>query len=213
MATRLLKWRGQFRRSPWMRPYEQDVITEILRRQQPLRCLEWGGGLSTVQFPALLPASARWLTIEHDAAWARQLATMVTRQGTTVRHVPADDASFQGDGDATTFASYLAAADAEAPYDFIFIDGRARAAGVARAAQLLSPDGIVVLHDANRDAYLAATSAFAHQLLLRDRRRGRPRESGGVWVGSPGRDLTSVLDVAFHERVWAFYRGIGRFIA
>ncbi|MBX3132597.1 MAG: class I SAM-dependent methyltransferase [Gemmatimonadaceae bacterium] len=213
MATRLLKWRGQFRRSPWMRPYEEDVITELLRRLQPRRCLEWGGGLSTVQFPALLPEAARWLTIEHDAAWARQLATMVTRQGTTVRHVPPDDPAFRDDGDATAFASYLAAAESEAPYDFIFIDGRARAAGVARAAQLLAPEGVVVLHDANRDAYLGATAAFAYQVLLRDRRCGRPRESGGVWLGSLGRDLSSVLDVAFHQRVWAFYNGIGRFIA
>ena len=110
----------------------------MLRALQPLRCLEWGGGMSTLQFPDLLPASATWRTIEHDTAWAKQLGTMVTRAGVEVLHVPPDDPKFTGDGDATSFASYLAAADDGAPYDLIFIDGRSRAACLQRARQLVS---------------------------------------------------------------------------
>lgn len=211
--TRLLKRLGKHRDTPWMRPAEEDLITDVLRSSQPLRCLEWGGGMSTLQFPALLPAAATWRTIEHDTAWARQLGAMVTRTGVEVRHVPPDDARFIGDGDARSFARYLAAADDGAPYDLIFIDGRARAACVQRARQLVAPHGVVILHDANRDAYLEPTKAFAHQLLFRDHRARGRRVAGGVWLGSPERDLRRLIDVPLHERVWAFYRGIGRLFA
>ena len=212
--TRLLRKMGKHRDTPWMRPAEEDLIKDVLRGLQPLRCLEWGGGMSTLQFPDLIPASATWLTIEHDTAWAKQLSTMVTRPGVVVCHVPPDDPRFTGDGDEKSFASYLAAADADAPYDLIFIDGRSRAAGVERAKSLLSPQGVVILHDANRDYYLEPTKSFANQLLFRDHRATRGfRVAGGVWLGSPQRNLRELIDVELHERVWAFYRGAGRLLA
>ena len=65
------------------------------------------------------------------------------------------------------------AADADAPYDLVFIDGRARAAAVARAFELLSPGGVVVLPDANRVVYLQATQRYPNQVVFRDRRRVR----------------------------------------
>jgi predicted O-methyltransferase YrrM len=196
-----------------MRPFEEDLIRDVLRGLQPLRCLEWGGGMSTLQFPTLLPVGASWLTIEHDPTWAAQLTQLVDRPGVTVRHVPPDVSDFTGDGDARSFASYLAAGDDGAPYDLIFIDGRARAAGIERALKLLSPQGVVILHDANRDAYLAPTAAFAHQALFRDRRAHRKRVSGGVWLGSTARNLESLTDLGLHRRVWAFYSGLGRLFA
>jgi predicted O-methyltransferase YrrM len=212
--TRLLKKLGKHRDTPWMRPAEEDLIKDVLRALQPMRCLEWGGGMSTLQFPALLPAAATWRTIEHDTAWAKQLSTMVTRPGVEVRHVAPDDPGFTGDGDEKSFASYLAAADDGGPYDLVFIDGRSRAACVQRALRLVSPQGVVILHDANRDYYLEPTKAFAHQLLFRDFRATRgKRVAGGVWLGSPQRDLRALFDVQLHERVWAFYRGVGRLFA
>lgn len=212
-ATRLRKRLGKRRNSPWMRPNEEDLIRDVIGALQPRRCLEWGGGMSTLQFPDLLPADATWLTIEHDPTWAAELTALVTRPGVTVRHVLPDNPNFTGDGDAESFAAYLAAADAGAPYDLVFIDGRARAAGVERARKLLSPQGVVILHDANRDAYLGPTSAYGHQALFRDGRAGGKRVSGGVWLGSPNRDLEALVDLSLHRRVWAFYSGVGRLFA
>lgn len=211
--TRLVRRLRTYRDTPWMRPAEEDLLRDLLAARQPRRCLEWGGGLSTVQFPALLAPDASWTAIEHDAGWARTLGGLVTRPGTTVRHVPPDDPAFVGDGDAVAFASYLAAADAGGPYDFVFVDGRARAACVTRARALLAPGGIVVLHDANRDAYLGATAAYPHQLLFRDRRAARRKPAGGVWIGSVDRDLSTLLDVAGHRRLWDFYAGAGALLA
>ncbi|MEN9791393.1 MAG: hypothetical protein RLZZ63_1051 [Gemmatimonadota bacterium] len=207
--TRLVRRLRTYRDTPWMRPAEEDLLRDLLTTLQPRRCLEWGGGLSTLQFPELLPAEATWTAIEHDATWAETLGRMIVRAGTSVRHVPPDHPGFDGDGDATAFGSYLAAADAGAPYDFIFVDGRARAACVTRARALLAPGGVVVLHDANRDAYLEATRPYPQHLLFRDRRATRRKPAGGLWIGSVDRDLSALLDVSGHRRLWDFYAGAG----
>ncbi len=198
-----------------MRPYEEDLLRDLLRSLRPMRCLEWGGGLSTLQFPALLPAGASWTSIEHDTGWAHTLAGLVAAQTdpqrtVQVRHVPPDVAEFRGDGTAEEFRSYLRAANEGAPYDLIFIDGRARAACLDAAWDLLAPGGIVILHDANRDAYLKATGRFPKQLLFRDHRRVRKAAAGGVWVGGKECEPAALVDVGLHRRIWAFYSGIGR---
>lgn len=211
--TRLSKRFRGHRDAPWMRPFEEDIIRDLLRAQQPMRCLELGGGMSTLQFPDLLPAGATWLTIEHDATWAAALAGMVTRPGVTVRHVPPDDPGYVGDGDQKSFASYLSAGDRDGPFDLIFIDGRARAAAVERATGILAPGGCVVLHDANRDAYLGSRSIYQYELLFRDRRAGARRPAGGVWIGSQHRDPAMLIDVTLHRAIWAFYSGVGRLLA
>jgi predicted O-methyltransferase YrrM len=211
--TRLVKKLSGHRDTPWMRPYEEDLLRELLTALQPARALEWGGGLSTLQFPALLAPTARWTAVEHDTTWAAQLARMIKRPGVQVKHVPANSATVTGDGTAAEFANYLDAGAADGPYDFIFIDGRARAACVTRAYDLLTPTGIVVLHDANRDAYLDACSRYPKQLLFRDSRRGARRPAGGVWLGGKERDPSSLVDTALHQRIWAFYSGVGRVLA
>lgn len=212
--TRLRKRLGLPRAGAWMRPYEEDLILDVLTILQPRRCLEWGGGYSTLNFPDLLPADATWTSVEHDRAWAESLSSQIRRPGVTVRFVPPDLPDFTGDGDAKSFASYLAAAKDGAPYDFILVDGRARADCIETARGLLSPEGVLVLHDANRGAYLGATKGFAHQALFQDRRARRgTRVAGGVWLGSHGCDLDRRLPLDLHRRVWAFYRGIGRLLA
>lgn len=112
------------------------------------------------------------------------------------------------------FASYLAAAGALAPSDLIFVAARARAACLQKALGLLAPGGVVVLHDANRDAnrdaYLGATSRYPKQLLFRDHRQVRKAVAGGVWVGGKECDPASLVRVGLHRRLWAFYSEIGR---
>jgi predicted O-methyltransferase YrrM len=211
--TRLVKRFSGHRDTPWMRPCEEDLVRELLRALQPARSLEWGGGLSTLQLPSLLAPHAQWTAIEHDTNWARQLATIIARPGVHVRHVPSNGATITGDGSAAEFADYLDAAGDGAPYDFIFIDGRARVACIARAFDLLTPEGIVVLHDANRDSYLEACTRFPNQLLFRDGRRGARHPAGGVWLGGKQRDPATLLNVGLHRRVWAFYSGLGRWLA
>ncbi|HKS06945.1 MAG TPA: class I SAM-dependent methyltransferase [Gemmatimonadaceae bacterium] len=209
VRRRLLGDRG----APWMRPQEEAIVREVLTKLRPMRCLEWGAGFSTLQFPALLPDGATWLAIEHAPEWAEIMRQRNVRANVTVAQVAPDVTKWEGDGNAGDFAAYLAYPAKQAPYDFILIDGRARAAAVAAAAQIVAPNGVVILHDANRTAYAGALRPFAHQLLLRDAREHARRPAGGIWLGSMARPIHTVLDVTLHERLWRFYSGVGRVIA
>jgi predicted O-methyltransferase YrrM len=212
-TARIRKLMRGTRDGPWMRPQEEAVVREVLTKLAPKRCLEWGAGFSTLQFPALLPQGAVWLSVEHDAAWASMITQRNTRDNVTVTLVRPDLPGWSGDGDAAAFASYLAAPRSAGPFDLVLIDGRARSAALGVAAEVLAPGGVVVLHDANRATYDAGCRAYGYQLLLRDARVRSRRPAGGVWIGSRDRPIESVLDVDFHRRIWAFYAGVGRLLA
>lgn len=196
-----------------MRPQEEAVVREVLRTLQPMRCLEWGAGFSTLQFPALLPDGAKWLSIEHSPEWADIVRQNNTNPSVTIALVEPDASTWPGDGDATSFKNYLAYPAQHGPFDFILVDGRARHAAVTAAARLLAPGGVVVLHDANRAAYASALTTYDHQILLRDARARARRPAGGIWIGSQTRPIDDVLDIRMHERLWRFYRGAGRLLA
>lgn len=198
---------------PWMRPQEEAIVVELLHALQPTRCLEWGAGYSTLHFPALLPRDAHWLSVEHNAGWAAQIRSAISREGTEILEVAPSSTSWEGDGDRQSFERYLGVAQERGPFDFILIDGRARSAALAVARKSLTATGIVVLHDANRDEYASACDLFPVSQQFRDRRATSRRPFGGIWIGSIGRDINSVLDVEHHRRIWNFYGGIGRLIA
>jgi predicted O-methyltransferase YrrM len=196
---------------PWMRHRELDLLVELLRRQQPRRCLEWGAGYSTAYFPSLLHPAATWLAVEHDGAWSARVAALSARAGTTVAHVapnryPWSDTA--GEGTCEDLRDYVEHPVAGAPYDFILVDGRARPACWAKAVSLLAPDGVLVLHDANRALYAPLCAGELVRLVLRDRRR----TSGGVCIASRRSTLAGLVDAAAQERLWAWYRRAGAVI-
>jgi len=48
------------------------------------------------------------------------------------------------------------------PYDLIFVDGKDRVNCLEKALELLSPRGIVVLHDAERAEYIGGINLYKH---------------------------------------------------
>jgi predicted O-methyltransferase YrrM len=201
---------GAAAEGPQMRPQEEDIVREVLVKLQPARCLEWGAGMSTLQFPALVPGETRWLSVEHDRRWAEVVRRANPRQNVATALVAPDGPDWTGD---VAYQSYIAYPAEFGPYDFVLVDGRARAAAIQAVPNLLADGGVVILHDANRSEYLEACGAFPHQILFQDSRARADRPSGGVWVGSLTRPLHTILDVALHQRIWHFYSGIGRPLA
>ena len=195
---------------PWMRYREIDVIEEILERLRPTSCLEWGAGSSTLFFSALLPPAARWMAIDHQAEWVDKLSTQV---GTVAdvhlvrpNNYPWTDP--EGEGSSADLADYLEFPTRFAPFDFILIDGRARIHCLRKAREILKPNGVVILHDADRQQYAAGFAGYPHQVRL----VGNRRNAGGLWIGSMGQPIGAVLDVARHREVWRSCRVIGRLL-
>jgi predicted O-methyltransferase YrrM len=198
--------RGILRRDPhkpWMRRRELLVIEELLQRLAPRRCLEWGAGRSTLYLPTLLPAGACWTAIEHNEEWARRVSGRLRNPNVEVRWVSAPAVKRVKAGGEAPFRAYVDAPGGR--YDFILVDGRARAACVRRAFDLLDDDGVVVLHDANRERYHRAFAGFPSQVSFLDWRV----KYGGLWLGAKRRDLGTVIDVERYRRLWRLAHMVG----
>lgn len=200
--------RFQPHNKPWMRYREIEVVQEILQRLQPVNCLEWGAGFSTLFYPRLLAENACWLSVEHEAAWSERIRAAKPSQVARIQHVAPNQFPWtdpEQDGSESDLQDYLSYPEQFAPFDFILVDGRARNACVKQAHVLLKPEGVVVMHDANRPLYWREFGLFANQCHL----HGYRTNAGGLWLASKQRPIATILDVDFHQTVWRLCRLTG----
>lgn len=185
---------------PWMREREIKIIVETIRKLNPQNCLEWGSGYSTLFFSALLEKSAKWHSVEHNRDWYETVKEMTQESETIVCDlVEPNRTGWIGDGEYVHFKDYIHYPESlNEAFDFILVDGRARVECVKRAANLVARNGVIVLHDANREHYLSVINLFKHHLLFQDHRV----VEGGILLLSHDNDLSKFLDVDHHESVW-----------
>jgi hypothetical protein len=186
---------------PFMKYREILVFEEIHASLRPRRVLEWGAGTSSLYFPARMPFLESWLAVEHDETWARRVAEGNPDPRVEVRFIRPNRTPWsdpEGDGAIEDLLDYLEAPVPGAPYDLVVIDGRARRACLERARDLVTPAGAVILHDANREHYLAPAEGYRHRVLLQDYRRS----AGGLLVASRETDPRAWFDVDAHRRAW-----------
>lgn len=199
---------------PWMKYREIRLIEEVLATLKPRRALEWGCGFGTLHFGRLLPPGSEWISVEHDTQWAERIRGMRPRgpenpgrPDIRVYTIPPEREPWQThDGSYADFRTYVDFPALLGQFDFILVDGRARTACLERAHSLLSPRGVIILHDANRELHIAPRSLFPFQALFRDYRRW----AGGMWIGGKERDPGSVADLRRHRKLWNMYNRVGK---
>jgi predicted O-methyltransferase YrrM len=196
--------------APWMKAKELDIILEVLDRLAPARCLEWGAGMSTLYFPARMPQLVHWLSIEHHGDWFRTVVSRNHDPRVEVVHVPPDQGDYlntRREGTLEDFRTYVTWPERHRErFDFVLVDGRARRHCLQVAFRLVEDRGVVVLHDANRAAYVEDLPPFQHQEHFTDwKTRG-----GGIWMGSKTRPLAEVLDVARHRELWRGHQRVAK---
>jgi len=196
-------------KAPWVKAKELHIIEEVLHSLNPACCLEWGSGYSTIYFPPMLPDLEVWQSIEHNKDWGCHISEKIQDNRVDVKLIEPDDPKQRRyvEGNYKGFRRYVDfPKSVRRTWDFIFIDGRARKDCLRLAYQLISDNGVVMLHDANRDEYLTDVPPFTHQVLFKDYRKGR----GGIWIGSKKRKLKTVLDIKEHKRLWKIHEVMAR---
>lgn len=197
---------------PWMKTRELDIITEALGRLNPARCLEWGAGYSTLYFPPRIPGLESWLSVEHYRPWFEEIQRRNRDPRVTVVAVPPDHGEYPDTRREGTYEDFRSYVDYPAAlgqrFDFVFIDGRSRVACLARAFDLVTDRGLVILHDANRESYVREVPPFPHLLRLTDYRPNR----GGILLASRGRPIGDFLDVEYHQRLWRGHDRLARWL-
>lgn len=137
---------GLFRNSKAGLSY-QDTLREIAEDNPEIkRIFEWGPGASTLFLLDLFP-EAKIYGAEHDPRWmemCQKLMEYEPRVQITLERID----SPQKNGCYVTAPLCLGG-----KFDLIFVDGRLRRDCLGVAHLCLSEKGIVVLHDAEREAY------------------------------------------------------------
>lgn len=206
---------------PWMRYREIEMIKDLLKSIRPENVLEWGAGSGTCYFTNYLPKEGKWISIEHNKEWATSVAKKNDNPNVTIvckepNSEPFDDAYYGlvdykvNDGTYEDFRDYIEyPAQENILYDFILIDGRARVDCLNKSKEMLSDNGIVMLHDANRPQYHQAFDQYKNGILFSDQRD----TSGGIWIGSNGeKPLSDFIDIETYSKVWDLYHNIGKIV-
>lgn len=167
---------------PWWTYESADLVQQHLTALGGrARVFEFGSGASTVW---LARRAASVDSVEHVPAWAERVrALLATTPGLLCRpavHVvepvpsaspetPSGSPSAQG----LDFTAYVRTIhEVRGPFDLVLVDGRAREAAVRAALDVVAPNGVVLLDDAQRSRYRDVVESAAEQGWTVVRTRG-----------------------------------------
>lgn len=158
---------------PFMDEWEIAAITTAFSLSAtPVSVLEWGSGNSTLYFSTGLPPVSQWDSIEHNRDWALQVTRTLHRLGREdirLHYIPNSGVFRDGidDGDYTSFKEYiLFPAALKKKFDYVLVDGRARVECMLMGWEILKSNGLMILHDAEREEYNPGIPESAHQLRM-----------------------------------------------
>lgn len=191
---------------PMMSPRQVRILEDALRNldRSPVHVLEWGSGASTSHFPAFLERlgiAYSWLSVEHDRGWFESVSRN-SAGNPNVRVVliepPAGMNPKRRECAMDEYVSFPSTAGGA--FDFILVDGRKRRRCLLEARRLLSPGGVVFLHDARRKYYHCAFPAFPDSRFVNKH----------LWRGANA--PLSAFRRAWNRGNRFFYRRIGKFL-
>jgi hypothetical protein len=185
---------------PWITYRARSWLGRFVR--PGLRAFEWGAGGSTIY---LAERASTLSTVEHDAAWCERVRLALTARGLgdrcELRHVPAqripiDDAqsgsslgyrSSRAGHEDDDFRDYCHAIDtpANAEYDLVLVDGRARLGCIHAARSHVARGGVIILDNSERLDYGVAGAVL-----------------GGEWVSVPLAGPVAYTSIVATTTVW-----------
>jgi len=149
--------------------YIEKMLGKLSRNKKKLNILEWGSGNSTIYFTKLLKQKGipfNWYAIEHFVPWYKKVITMLEKYDllgdvTCFLKSPTcePDKNIQETLDLEEYIYFPTTLGIK--FDLIIVDGRKRKECLEAASQILAHNGLVVLHDAEREWY---HDGFKHYL-------------------------------------------------
>lgn len=203
-VRKINKWLGKQPTDPYMKFKEIEFFSELLTNLQPVRCLEYGSGISTPFFLKLLPDNAQWHSVENLPKWY----DIVKAQLTSDRiHLHLVDAKEDPNQEAATDVYANFAEQLEGKFDFILVDGINRENCIDVADKYLAKNGLLVVHDANRVQYHSHIKQFKNWKIIQDFRK----TAGGFGLASNDLDLEKLVSWNEHSQAWKADTNISNF--
>jgi len=171
---------GSYLREKLVLPAQTSIDRKVFKKvfQQyagkNLRVFEWGTGISTIYYSRYLVSIGtdfEWHSIDNSREWKEKVAQLVERYGLSKRvhlHLSEFPAFWELPGwsweereiprevcspEATEYVEYPRQVAVSKGFDVVIVDGRFRRRCLLVASEVLSPGGLVLLHDAQKDHY------------------------------------------------------------
>lgn len=148
---------------PWMSEKDVKSIEHCLDSiaKPHISVLEWGSGGSTKHFSEYLLANGKtydWLSLEYNKKWAEKVRALALPDVSIVLFDVGNDELRQRNTNMDEYVAYPATLNKK--FDFVLVDGRKRRRCLLEAAKMVSSDGVVLLHDADRKYYHCAFAVY-----------------------------------------------------
>lgn len=141
--------------------YIEDTLVSLAKQNECLKVLEWGSGNGTIYFSKFLKeknTNFKWVAIEHFVPWYEKVTAML-KENNLCGNVQCflknptyqKNKNIQEMLDLDEYINFPSTLGIK--FDFILVDGRKRKECLKKASTILSPDGVVILHDAERQWY------------------------------------------------------------
>lgn len=141
--------------------YIERAFVDLAQKNKSLNILEWGSGNGTIYFSKFLKqkkVSFKWIAIEHFIPWYKKVVSMIKENDLSgdvecYLKSPTDepDKNIQETFDLYDYLNFPLTLGIK--FDFVFVDGRKRTECLKKASKLLDPEGVLFLHDAEREWY------------------------------------------------------------
>lgn len=192
---------------PMMKQREKRIFEEVIKNLNPKEVLEWGSGYSTLYFPKMLPKGTNWLSIEHDKEWYRILAPQNKAKNVDIKLMEHNENWKKNhfDGSYEDFREYIEyPLNLKKKFNLIIIDGRARKECFKVAKKILSKDGVIIIHDANRKYYYDDFKFRPKQKIVFNDIKSK---HGGIFLYNEI-DIGRFLDIKKHKKIWKKFNKI-----
>jgi hypothetical protein len=201
-----------------------SIFKEVLSTAggQKTQVFEWGSGASTIYYSRFLESIGRkfeWHAIDNSRRWY-QKGQREIRRSHLADHVhlycsefpafwelpgyspdsPVPPPLYTSNANALKYVE--SPQDLGTPFDVVIVDGRFRRRCLLVAREVLAPNGIVILHDAQRTHYHPSLSLYPHVHFLET----------GVFPGTRTKStiaLCSLGDGSFIYQLAEKYRALG----
>ncbi len=152
-----------------IRIIEKELLSLYEHKTEPLEILEWGSGGSTHHFTRFLEKHDipyKWTSIEYNKRWFEKIQKEVADNKYIKMHLfdAGNDALKQRYTNMDEYVSFPKTLNKK--FDFILVDGRKRRRCVLESKGLLSENGVVFLHDAQRPYYQCVFKKFPNGWFL-----------------------------------------------
>ena len=165
----------------YMDPIEFSQVLAIVCTLGPKTVVEWGSGGSTRALLRAVASIERYFSVEHHGGWVENVRSHVDDPRLELHHV-APDIAMAPEGasreeiiawdrrcedDAGAMATYVGFPRGQGVTpDLVLVDGRARVHCIREGFELLRPGGVLILHDAQREAYHGALHEVGQPVFL-----------------------------------------------